>query len=153
MTSSQEVKQDAKTEQTVTRQKIHGLILWMVAIASLVVGYYLSEIHYLDQQWLSRSGCFIVILGIWSGVGGIIELKLLHRGLNIQKAMAMHRTRRAFQADKEKMEKAQQDIQQQFQDRLSSLQSELGAHVGIIEASLLITGTFFWGFGDLVKYF
>jgi hypothetical protein len=137
---------------TVNRTTVRGIVLWIIAIGAIILGYRLSVEQYLDQHWLARAGCFIVILGIWSGLGGVIEEKLLHRGLTIQKYMAMRRIRLAFGADKEEMEKQLQQTQQQFNDRLAALQNELGISIGVIEASLLIAGTLLWGFGDLIKY-
>ena len=137
---------------TVNRTAIHGIILWIVAIAAIITGYYLSTIRFLDQDWLSRAGCLIVVLGIWSGFGGLIEEKILHRGLRIRKFMAMRRVRMAFGADTEEMEKQIQQIQDKFSERLEELRHKLGISVGAIEASLLITGTLLWGFGDLLKY-
>jgi hypothetical protein len=137
---------------TVNRTAIHGIILWIIAIAAIITGYYLSVERFLDQDWLSRAGCLIVVLGIWSGLGGVIEAKILHRGIGIRKFMAMRHAHRAFSADKEEMEKQLQQIQDKYNERLEESKHALGISVGVIEASLLITGTLLWGFGDLLKY-
>ncbi len=137
---------------TVNRTAIHGFILWIIASAAIITGYYLSVERFLDQDWLSRAGCLIVVLGIWSGLGGVIEANILHRGLRIRKYMAMRRVRLAFGADKEEMEKHLQQIQDKYNERLEESRHEFGISVGVIEASLLITGTLLWGFGDLLKY-
>jgi len=137
---------------TVNRTTIYGIMLWIIAIAAIITGYYLSVERFLDQDWLSRAGSLIVVLGIWSGLGGVIEEKILHRGLMIRKYMAMRRTRMAFGADKEEMEKQLQHIQDKYNERLEESRNALGISVGVIEASLLITGTLLWGFGDLLKY-
>lgn len=99
---------------TVNRTAVHGIILWIIAIAAIITGYYLSIERFLDQDWLSRAGCLIVVLGIWSGLGGVIEAKILHRGIRIRKFMAMRHTHRAFSADKEEMEKQLQQIQDKY---------------------------------------
>ena len=140
------------TSMTVNRTAIHGFILWVIAVAAIITGYKLSVENFLDQDWLSRAGCLIVVLGIWSGLGGVIEAKILHRGLKIKKFVAMRRIRMAFGADKEEMEKQLQAVQQKFNERLEESRHQLGISVGVIEASLLITGTLLWGFGDLLKY-
>jgi uncharacterized membrane protein YcjF (UPF0283 family) len=137
---------------TVNRTTIHGIMLWIIAIAAIITGYYLFVERFLDQDWLSRAGCLIVVLGIWSGLGGVIEEKILHRGLMIRKYMAIRRTRMVFGADKEEMEKQLQHIQDKYNERLEESRNALGISVGVIEASLLITGTLLWGFGDLLKY-
>lgn len=137
---------------TVNRTALHGVILWILAIAAIIGGYRLAVENFLDQDWLSRAGCFIVVLGIWSGLGGLIERKLQHRRLMMKKYMAMRRLRRAFAADEEELEKEKQKLHQQYTERFESLKDDLGISVGVVEASLLITGTLLWGFGDLIKY-
>lgn len=147
-----QVRHDRIQIMSVDRTAIHGLILWIIAIVAIVAGYYLSIQQYLDQQWLSRAGCFIVVLGIWSGLGGVIEEKLLHRGLVLKKHMAERRIRRAFAADEEEMENELQKVHKRYDEERVELRNALGISVGVIEASLLITGTLLWGFGDLIKY-
>jgi len=140
------------TDESTKRTALHGVILWLLAIALIITGYYLSVERYLDQDWLSRAGSLIVVLGIWSGLGGVIESKLLHRTSLIQKRMAERRIQRAFAADEELREKEMQQVKQAHDERLANLQNQLGVHIGVIEASLLIIGTLLWGFGDLIKY-
>lgn len=135
-----------------TTTTIHGVILWCVAILLLVSGYVLSEQQFLDQLWLSRAGCLIVMLGIWSGFGGLIEERLTHRAMKFKKHMAERRIRRAFGADEEHMKKELDRIQHNYDERRVKMREELGISVGLIEASLLVTGSFFWGFGDLIKF-
>lgn len=137
---------------TVNRTAVHGIILWIIAIAAIITGYYLFIERFLDQDWLSRAGCLIVVLGIWSGLGGVIEAKIPHRGIRIRKFMAMRHAHRVFSADKEEMEKQLQQIQDKYNERLEESKHALGISVGLIEASLLITGALLWGFGDLLKY-
>lgn len=137
---------------TVNRTALHGIILWILAIAAIIGGYHLAIENFLDQDWLSRAGCFIVVLGIWSGLGGLIERKLQHRRLRMKKYLAMRRLRRAFRADKEQLDKEAQKLHQQYTERFEALKDDLGISVGFVEASLLITGTLLWGFGDLVRY-
>jgi small-conductance mechanosensitive channel len=137
---------------SVNRTAIHGLLLWIIAVCVIIAGYYLSIEQFLDQHWLSRAGCFIVVLGIWSGLGGVIEEKLIHRGLMIKRHMALRRVYRAFGADEDEREKQLQKVKDKFDEQFQEIRNRLGISVGVIEASLLITGTLLWGFGDLVKY-
>jgi len=137
---------------TVHRTALHGLVLWVIALIAIAWGYQLSMEQYLDQYWLSRAGCFVVVLGIWSGLGGVIEAKLIHRALSIRKRLAMRQVIRAFGADEEEREKQLQKVRQTYDEKFEILRSNLGISVGVIEASLLITGTILWGFGDLIKY-
>ncbi len=136
----------------VNRTALHGIILWILAISAIIGGYCLAVENFLDQDWLSRAGCFIVVLGIWSGLGGLIERKLQYRRLRMKKYMAMRRLRRAFAADEDELEKEKQKLQQQYMERFEALKDELGISVGVVEASLLITGTLLWGLGDLIRY-
>lgn len=140
------------TETTTHRTALHGIILWLIAIALITTGYHLSVESYLDQDWLSRAGSVVVVLGIWSGLGGVIEAKLLHRAYIIKKRLAERRVQQAFGADEEMREKELQRVQQAHDERLAHLQNQLGVSFGVIEASLLIIGTLLWGFGDLIKY-
>lgn len=140
------------TETTTHRTALHGIILWLIAIALITTGYHLSVESYLDQDWLSRAGSVVVVLGIWSGLGGVIEAKLLHRAYIFKKRLAERRVQQAFGADEEMREKELQRVQQAHDERLAHLQNQLGVSFGVIEASLLIIGTLLWGFGDLIKY-
>lgn len=45
--------------------------------------------QYLYRDWLSRAGYFIVVLDIWSGLGGVIEARLIHHALTIRKRLAI----------------------------------------------------------------
>ncbi len=143
---------DKSTDKSTNRTAVHGLILWLLAMALIYAGYDLSVKEFLDQDWLSRAGCLIVVLGIWSGLGGVIESRLQLEALMLHKRLAERRVRQAFGADEELMEKEMQRVQQEHQDRLTDQQKKLGVSIGVIEASLLIIGTLLWGFGDLIKY-
>lgn len=127
-------------------------MLWIVAGGLIYFGYELSMQQYLDQDWLSRAGCLIVVLGIWSGIGGVIESRLLHRTLLLRKTLRERRVRQAFSADRELLEKELHNVQQEHNERLADLQNDLGVSIGVIECSLLITGTLLWGFGDLIRF-
>ena len=53
------------------------LFYWTLAVVLLLLGFYLSEIRFMQTEWLSRAGCLIVILGIWSSVGSILQERVL----------------------------------------------------------------------------
>ena len=74
--------------------KRHPLLNWLLAILLMVSGLYLSVIEFAGIEWLSRSGCLIVVLGVWSSLGGIIQERLLISRLNFQHRINIARTKR-----------------------------------------------------------
>ena len=152
MTSDDKNDKSEKRDKSTNRTAFYGFILWLLAIVIMYAGYRLSVERFLDQDWLSRAGCLIVMLGIWSGLGGVIESKLQYRTHTLKKKLAERRVRQAFGADDELLEKEMNKVQQHYNEQLAGLQNKLGVSIGVIEASLLIIGTLLWGFGDLIKY-
>lgn len=67
-----------------TIPKRHPLLNWLLAILLMVSGIYLSTIEFAGIEWLFRSGCLIVVLSVWSSLGGIIQERLLISRLNFQ---------------------------------------------------------------------
>lgn len=132
--------------------KTENIILWSVAIIVILLGIALSTIPVLDRNWLARSGALVVMLGIWSGVGGIIRYSILREKLTIAKNNGEMRTQKHYQKDPEELERILSDINQQYINDVESLRSEMSLTIGVQEAILLISGTFLWGFGDLFKY-
>ncbi len=130
-----------------------GFILWGIAFLLIIAGLFLSINHYLDQDWLSRAGCLIVVMGIWSGLGGILQERLLIKRLQLRRRMSIIKIKRKYRHQQEECDKRIDEVQKAFDDGQIKLQHELRFSVGALEASLLLTGTLFWGFGDLTKYF
>tara|TARA_R110002072_G_scaffold121618_1_gene255670 strand:+ start:53867 stop:54238 length:372 start_codon:yes stop_codon:yes gene_type:complete len=116
-------------------------------------GIYLSLIQFMNNEWLSRAGCMVVMLGIWSGVGGIFQERLLvsrtkwRRRNAITAAKARLREKRE---DDEQSEKELREINDAFDNQIEEATQNLRMSIGILEVSLLLTGTFLWGFGDLL---
>ena len=79
---------------TVSISKRHPLISWLLAILLAVLGVYLSIIEYAGLEWLTRSGCLIAVLGVWSGLGGIIQERILIGRLNFQHRITLARAKR-----------------------------------------------------------
>jgi hypothetical protein len=132
--------------------KRHPLINWLLAILFAALGIYLSIIEYAGLEWLSRSGCLIVVLGIWSSLGGIIQERLLIGRLNFHHRITLARTKRKLR--KLKVSSDDQDseiksIEDDFANKTEKILHEIRLQLGILEVSLLITGTLLWGFGDL----
>ncbi|MFB1000538.1 MAG: hypothetical protein QMC13_09990, partial [Colwellia sp.] len=57
---------------------------WLLSLTLIFIGCYLSEIRFLQLEWLTRSGCLIVLIGVWSSIGAIIAERVLISKLNIQ---------------------------------------------------------------------
>jgi hypothetical protein len=126
---------------------------WLLSLTLIFIGYYLSEIRFLQLEWLTRSGCLIVLLGIWSSIGAIIAERVLISKLNIQHRIVLSRAKiklRKMNAPKDYIEKEVGTIEEDFDDRIDVIKDNVRYQLGILEVSLLMTGTFIWGFGDLL---
>ena len=132
--------------------KRHPIISWLLAILLIMIGSYLSIIQFAGLEWLSRSGCLIVVLGVWSGLGGIIQERVLMGRLNFQHLIALARVKkklRKLKVSTEYIESEIQAIEDDFEQKTETILHAVRLQLGILEVSLLITGTLLWGFGDL----
>ena len=148
---SAEVAEKSSTKNlTISRR--HPLVNWLLAILLMVSGIYLSIIEFAGLEWLSRSGCLIVVLGVWSGLGGIIQERLLIGRLNIQHRINLARVKKKLRllnaADEYKASEIE-SIEDEFKAQTETILQAVRLQLGILEVSLLITGTLLWGFGDL----
>ncbi len=135
-----------------TNARIHGLTMWLVAAALVAAGYWLSANRVLDEEWIGRAGCLIVVLGIWSGFGGLVQERLMLNGLRLRREVTIRAIRRRFWRDPEDCDARIEKAKQSFDERAEKLRHELTLSVGLLEVSLLITGTLLWGFGDLARH-
>ena len=125
----------------------------MSAFALVVLGVYLSNIRFMDSEWLSRAGCLVVMIGLWSGIGGIFQERLITSRIRWRRRNAIVSARARLaeeQADSEQAEKELKEIDETFEKELEKTTQNLRLSIGVIEVSLLMTGTFLWGFGDLL---
>ena len=130
-------------------------IVWLAALTVIALGFYLSIIRFMGEEWVTRSGCLVVILGIWSSLGGIIQERVLLGRLRLRRRIAISQAKRNLRRKKvnqEQMDTEIEEIEKTFEQHTATLREKLRLSVGILEVSLLITGTFLWGFGDLVKF-
>ena len=130
-----------------------SLVVWPIAIGLISLGAHLSRIEFLGHEWLSRAGCLIVIIGIWSGLGGMLQERILVGRLRWRRRNAIVRARAALQAenaDPDEIEREIADIESAFEKQSFELSQKLKVSLGILEFSILITGTFLWGFGDII---
>ncbi|MCL6416414.1 hypothetical protein MIB92_12195 [Aestuariirhabdus sp. Z084] len=126
---------------------------WVGAVFVIAVGVYLSRIEYMNTEWLSRAGCVVVMLGVWSGVGGIFQERLLYSRAKWRRKSALRAARarlKAEQSDEEKSEKVLAEINKAFDNHVKDAAQRIRLSIGVLEVSLLMTGTFLWGFGDLM---
>lgn len=130
-------------------------ILWLLSATVIATGAYLSSLNFLGEEWLSRAGCLVVVLGIWSGIGGILQERVLSGRHQLRHRLAVSRAKRNLRkqkADSERISAELETINKSFEEQLQAISAELRLSVGILEVSLLITGTLLWGFGDLVNF-
>ena len=133
--------------------RLQHALFWLLATLLLAGGYWLNMIAFLGEEWLSRAGCLVVILGIWSGLGGIVQERVLLSRLQLRHRLAVARTRRRLRrqrVDAERIDSEVAELDKAFEGLAKQLSHTLRLSVGILEVSLLITGTLLWGFGDLV---
>lgn len=127
-------------------------ISWTGAFALIVLGVYLSNIRFLNSEWLSRAGCLVVMIGLWSGIGGIFQERLLVSRIRWRRRNALVRARARLaeeQANSEQVKKELDEIDETFEKESAKATQNLRLSIGVLEVSLLMTGTFLWGFGDL----
>lgn len=124
----------------------------MIAIAVIGTGVYLSLIQFMGREWFTRSGCLVVMLGIWSALGGIVQERLLNTRVRQKQRNAIVRARAELlekNADADTTEAELAKINEVYEAQLSHAAEKLRFSIGFQEVSLLLTGTFIWGFGDL----
>lgn len=140
-----------------TKIKSHQTIfLWVLAVGFIAAGIYLTKIEFLHLEWLTRSGCIITLLGIWSSIGGIFQERLAMSHLNIQYRIALSKTKlklRKINAPKEYIDKEVEALEDAYELQQDAVKDHFRLHLGIVEVSLLMLGTFVWGFGDLLFKF
>lgn len=147
---------DSKTlyeAQVINIKKRQPIMAWLLSLTLITMGYYLSKTQFLGLEWLSRSGCLIVIIGVWSSIGAIIAERVLISKLNIQHRLVLSRAKmklRKINVPAEFIDKEIATIEDDFDDKIDVVKDNVRYQLGILEVSLLITGTFIWGFGDLL---
>ena len=141
------------SEHTFNTPAFSHAIKWLIAVAVLAAGAYLSVIDFMGHEWLTRAGCLVVMLGIWSALGGIVEERLLNTRIQHNQRNAIVRAKAELlesNADTGAIEKELARINEMFEAQRSHAAGKLRMSVGFQEVSLLLTGTFVWGFGDLL---
>ena len=131
------------------KNKFSSAVYWFLALAFFALGLYLSKIAWLQAEWFSRSGCLVVVLGVWSSIGVVFHEKLISRRANWIRNKELKQLKARILDDSEivlGIDKVNADHDQ----RLHLAIQDLRLSVGVLEMSLLISGTLVWGFGDLI---
>tara|TARA_R110002167_G_scaffold180877_3_gene381072 strand:+ start:239 stop:676 length:438 start_codon:yes stop_codon:yes gene_type:complete len=126
-----------------------GFVYWFLALACFLSGLYLSKISWLHAEWFSRSGCLVVVLGIWSSIGVVLHEKIISRRANWIRNKEL-RQLKARSLDDSEIALGIDQVNADHDQRLSLAIQDLRMSIGVLEMSLLISGTLVWGFGDLI---
>ena len=140
-------------EITFVHTRTQQALMWLGEVVLFAAGVYLTHIRYLGTEWMSRSGCLVVVLGIWSGLGGIIQERVLLGQMELRRRMATVRLRQHMRrrgVEQERMDKELADIDKRYDAKDEKISNHLRLSIGLLEVSLLVTGTLLWGFGDLL---
>ncbi len=134
------------------RSTLYQSSLWIIALGLILAGVYLSRINFMQTEWLSRAGCLIVMLGITSSLGVVVQERIIRAKIKRE----LRNTLTVTVASLAEQGKSEEEINQEvaeinsaFGRQLEELTHKMKLSLGILEVSLLITGTFIWGFGDL----
>jgi len=130
----------------------HGLFVWLLAVSVVAVGALMSFMKVGDSGWLARSGCVVVMLGIWSGLGGLIRETILNERLAMRYRRKKRRLQFKFRNDVDTLDEEILQLDKRFAELTDKHHSKLHLSVGVQEAVLLLMGTFIWGFGDLIRF-
>lgn len=122
---------------------------WFLALVCFALGLYLSKIDWLHTEWFSRSGCLVVVLGVWSSIGVVFHEKLISRRANWIRNKELRQLKAKALEDSE-IALGIDQVNADHDQRLNLAIQNLRMSIGVLEMSLLISGTLVWGFGDLI---
>jgi hypothetical protein len=137
-------------EGFMTRLTLYGASLWALGISFVAGAAILTLNDIRDHNWLPQAGCLLVMLGIWSSVGGLILERLAVRSLRIRYGLLIAQARLRYTFNKPNQDKLKEALQGRLEERLHAAQSTWRFSIGSLEASLLVVGTPLWGFGELL---
>ena len=126
-------------------------ITYCVAVLIACLGATLSYIEFLDDiDWLARSGSLIVIVGILYTILEFYEHQYDHKTLKRQAPNLYADIKHEYKHLDEKKVKIWKKNAEELEDNFkNSVEKTTMKHEGIF----LMTGTFIWGFGDLLFKF
>jgi uncharacterized membrane protein YcjF (UPF0283 family) len=107
----------------------------------------------MGNEWLTRAGCLVVMLGIWSGIGGVLQERLVYSRLKWRQRNVITEAKARLNEENDdsgEAEKKLAEINEAFDKQISDAMHKIRVSIGMLEVSLLMIGTFLWGFGDLL---
>lgn len=131
------------------KNNFSSFVNWALALGCFVLGLYLSKIEWLQAEWFSRSGCLVVVLGVWSSIGVVFHEKLISRRASWIRNKELRQLRAKLLDDSE-LALGIDQVNADHDHRLNLAIQDLRMSIGVLEMSLLISGTLVWGFGDLI---
>lgn len=117
----------------IAHSRIYRAILWSAAAAIILAGVYLSQVRFLDAEWLSRAGCLVVMLGIWSSLGSIVQERVLSSRMRWRRRNAIRQAKRRLDAGEYSEQEAEETLQKidlAFDTRLAELTQSLRLSLG-----------------------
>jgi uncharacterized membrane protein YcjF (UPF0283 family) len=134
------------------RTRISNSVYWLIAISILAFGVYLTKIQYLETEWFTRAGCLVVVLGVWSSLGVIIQERIILRQSQWRRNRALNKfkLKHAKEKDQTIIDSEKVVINEEHDKHVAKAIDHLRLSIGALEVSLLVSGTFVWGFGDLI---
>jgi len=93
------------------------------------------------------------MLGIWSGIGGVLQERLVYSRLKWRQRNVITEAKARLNEENDdsgEAEKKLAEINEAFDKQISDAMHKIRVSIGMLEVSLLMIGTFLWGFGDLL---
>jgi hypothetical protein len=89
------------------------------------------------------------VLGVWSSIGVVLHEKLISRRASWIRNKELRQLKAKHLGDSE-IALGIDQVNADHDQRLNLAMQDLRMSVGVLEISLLISGTLVWGFGDLM---
>ena len=131
------------------KNNFSSFVYWFLASICFALGLYLTNLAWLQAEWFSRSGCIVVVLGVWSSIGVVLHEKLISRRASWIRNKELRQLKAKHLGDSE-IALGIDQVNADHDQRLNLAMQDLRMSVGVLEISLLISGTLVWGFGDLM---
>lgn len=139
-------------ENKQVKTRVSNSLYWLLALCVLASGFYLTKIQYLNSEWFTRAGCLVVIIGVWASLGVIIQERIIVRQSVWRRNRALNKFKLKYAKEKDQaiIDAEKSAINLEHDKQLSKAIEHLRLSIGALEVSLLVSGTFIWGFGDLI---
>jgi len=114
------------------------------AVVVIIWGMSLSKTRFKHDEWLSRAGRVVAMLGNWSGLVGIIQERLLTTGMRWRRRGARARARARLHSEgagSASIAEKPGETDAAFEQQSAGMAQSLGLSPGVLEVSLLMTGT------------